>query len=111
MKKKLRLKNNRDFQTIFKNNNKIYDDTFVIYHLNNSNNHLRLGISVSKKMTIAVNRNRIRRQIRSMVQELLLLEKNCDIIILVKSKYLRQEYAVNEKKLISLLKKILLKNY
>lgn len=109
MKKKLRLKNNRDFQNVFKHNNKIYDDTFVIFHLNNNKKHLRFGISISKKTTNAVNRNLVRRQIRSMLQDLILLEINKDIIILVKNKYLRQEYLVNEKKIIRLLKKILVK--
>ncbi|WP_339024439.1 ribonuclease P protein component [Spiroplasma endosymbiont of Agriotes lineatus] len=108
MQKKFRLKKNYDFQRIINEKQKIHNNSFVIYYANNSLDHCRFGISVSKKNANAVNRNRIRRQVRSMLQKVWCLKNNNkDIIILVRSPYLKQEYSKNQNLLDILLKKII----
>ena len=70
MKKEYRIKKNEDFQEIIKNRNSIANKKYVIYYKKN-NLHLRVGISVSKKLGHAVIRNRTKRQVRMMVQDIL----------------------------------------
>ena len=67
MKKKNVLKNNRDFNRIIKNNKPFKYKDYVIYleRIEDSNYHF--GISVSKKLGNAVVRNKLKRQLRSII--------------------------------------------
>lgn len=64
MEKAYRIKQNNDFQRIYKNGKSVANRQFVIYTADNECDHFRLGISVSKKLGNAVTRNRIKRSIR-----------------------------------------------
>lgn len=108
MQKKFRLRKNYDFQRIINLEKKKYNDTFVVYYDDNQEGHLRLGITISKKNANAVLRNRVKRQVKSMLQKYLFLNKNQDIIIFIRKKYLYQTFLENEKKINELLKKIIL---
>ena len=68
MKKEYRIKKNEDFQSIIKDKKSVINAKFVVYYKVNEE-HLRVGISVSKKLGHAVVRNKIKRQVRMMVQE------------------------------------------
>ena len=87
MKKEFRIKKNEDFQSIIKNRQSVVNQKFVVYYRKNEE-HLRVGISVSKKLGNAVVRNKIKRQVRMMVQEVFDKEKKMDYIIIVRNKYL-----------------------
>ncbi len=69
MKKKNVLKNNRDFNRIIKNNKPFKYKDYVIYleRIEDSNYHF--GISVSKKLGNAVVRNKLKRQLRSIISK------------------------------------------
>ena len=70
MKRKYRIKKNKDFQTVFKNGKSIANRQFVIYMLQNPvEQEFRIGLSVSKKIGNAVTRNRIKRLIRQVFLE------------------------------------------
>ncbi len=58
------LKDNRDFQRLYHRGKKCVSGKFVLYFLPNGSSENRLGITAGKKIGIAVQRNRIRRQIR-----------------------------------------------
>ena len=66
MKKEYRIKKNEEFQKIIRQKKSIVHSKFVIYFRKNDE-HLRIGISVSKKLGNAVVRNKIKRQIRMMI--------------------------------------------
>lgn len=71
MKKKLRIKKNKDFQEAFKNGRSFANRQFVVYVLQKKEQeYFRIGLSVSKKIGNAVTRNRIKRYIRQAVFEL-----------------------------------------
>ena len=71
MKKDYRIKSNKDFQIIFKNGRSFANRQFIVYlYENNSVDHFRLGLSVSKKIGNAVTRNQIKRYIRQVFLEL-----------------------------------------
>ena len=80
MKKKYRIKKNEEFQAIIKKKKSIANQKYVIYYRNN-NEHLKVGISVSKKLGNAVVRNKIKRQMRMMVQQVFDKTQKKDFII------------------------------
>jgi len=71
MKKKFRIKKNKEFQEVFKNGRSFANRQFVVYVLHREEQtYFRIGLSVSKKIGNAVTRNRIKRYIRQAVLEL-----------------------------------------
>lgn len=106
MKKTFRVKDTREFAAIM-NRRKFYTcPSFAIYVKERAQEHARVGISVGKKMGNAVVRNKIKRQVRSMVQDIYTFEENFDTIILVRVKYHQENYGNNKKMLESLVKKV-----
>lgn len=69
MKKINIVKNSRDFDRIIKNNKPYIYKDYVIYLEKNTDSNYKFGISASKKLGNAVNRNKIKRQIRSIIGE------------------------------------------
>ncbi|MBL4953385.1 ribonuclease P protein component [Neobacillus sp. YIM B02564] len=71
MKKELRIKKNKDFQTVFQQGRSFANRQFVVYSLpKEDQDFFRIGLSVSKKLGNAVTRNKIKRYIRQSVFEL-----------------------------------------
>ena len=58
------LKNNRDFQNVYKNGESFANKYLVMYVLENGTDCNRLGISVSKKVGNSVVRHRVKRLIK-----------------------------------------------
>ncbi|WP_188455399.1 ribonuclease P protein component [Virgibacillus oceani] len=71
MKKAFRIKDNKEFQYVFKNGKSFANRQLVIYYLQKPDqNHIRVGLSVGKKIGNAVTRNRIKRYLRQAFHEL-----------------------------------------
>lgn len=71
LKKAYRIKKNKEFQTIFKTGKSFANRELVIYYRKKiGQKHIRVGISVGKKLGNAVTRNRIKRYIRESFNEL-----------------------------------------
>ncbi len=104
MKKAYRIKKNQDFSRIIKKRKSIANKDFILYYLKNDS-HLRVGLSVSKKLGNAVTRNKIKRQLRMMAQDLFNKEDQADYIIIVRNHYLTQTFEENKKSLQWLYKK------
>ncbi len=69
MKKKNILKNNYDFQRIIHTQKPYRYKDYIIYVERTNSLRYHFGISVSKKLGNAVVRNRLKRQIRSIIHE------------------------------------------
>lgn len=107
MKKQFRVKSNERFGEIIHQGKCKKNSAYVIHYLNNDENIIKVGISVSKKIGKAIIRNKIKRQIRSMLSEILdFSSKSIDIIIIVKGKYLENSYQENLKLLNNLINNI-----
>lgn len=107
MKKEYRVRKNEDFSRIIKKKQSLANQSFIIYYLKNDLDHTRIGISVSKKLGNAVTRNKIKRQVRMMLQQTFNFDDNYDYIVIVRNKYLDLDFNSNLNEIKYLYKKIL----
>lgn len=84
MKKEYRVKKSQDFDNIIRKKQSFANRQFVIYYQENKLDHMRLGISVSKKLGKAYERNRLKRYVRESFKTRKDFLKNYDIIIIVR---------------------------
>ena len=99
-----RIKASDDFALTIKKGKAQRDQSFVIHYRVNELNYTRVGISVSSKLGDAVVRNHIKRQVRSMCDELIdYNQKNLDIVIVVKQGFLNRIFDDNKMSLKKLL--------
>ena len=109
MKKLYRIKKNEEFTRIIGEKHSIASGCFVVYFSNRKHDNCRVGISVSKKLGIAVERNLIKRQVRQMVLTIVDFYNNPkDLIIIVRNQYLKNSYQDNLLDLEKLIKKAII---
>ena len=103
-----RIKATDDFALTIKKGKTQRNQSFVIHYRTNELGHVRVGISVSSKLGNAVVRNHIKRQLRSMCDQLIDFEKHStDIVIIAKQSFLNYSYDDNKLSLSELIKIIL----
>lgn len=107
MKKTYRVKRNIDFQSIIKQKKSVASRQFVLYYAKNDFNHYRAGVSVSKKLGKAVERNKIKRQVREMIYEIFENQESSDYIVIVRNGYLNKSFDENKRDLAKLRKKVI----
>lgn len=106
MKKENSVKKSKDFQKIIENKQSVGCSTLVIYFLKNNLGYTRVGISSGKRIGNAVIRNRTKRQIRSLIDETFDMNLPIDYIVIVRNKFLEQNYENNLRDFKYLLEKI-----
>jgi len=112
MRKELRIRKNEEFASIIKKHKSISSDKFIIYVQLKKEDNARIGLSVSKKLGNAVVRNKIKRQIRMMLQECVdFFVYPYDVIVIVRKNYLNDDYSGNKKDLEKLLKTVNISEY
>lgn len=105
MKKLYRIQKNEEFKKIIFKKIRFKNNSFIIYLNKRKENHARFGISVSKKLGNAVVRNKVKRQVKSMIHEICdYYDYQNDCVIIVKTQYLENEYNINKISLENLLK-------
>ena len=105
MKKSFRVKREKDFKAIFKDGTSFANRKFVVYQLENQQNHFRVGLSVSKKLGNAVTRNQIKRRIRHILQSVKgSLVEHVDFVVIARKGVETLDYAEIEKNLLHVLK-------
>lgn len=106
MKKKFRIKKNKDFQIVFKQGKSFANRQFIIYVLKkNEQSAFRIGLSVSKKIGNSVMRNRIKRRIRQSFFELKdFIKVENDYVIIARKPAAEMEFHEIKSSLIHLLK-------
>ncbi len=108
MKIKNRVKSQQDFSKVIKNSKGIRSQDFVLHYVKNDLGYSRVGIAVSNKLGNAVIRNRIKRQIRPIVDSLVDYNKqSLDIILIVKNNFLDKNHAEQVNSIKSVLVNIL----
>ncbi len=105
MKKRFRVKKEKDFSAIFKKGENFANRKFVIYRLENNEQHFRVGLSVSKKLGNAVTRNQIKRRIRHiLIEHKNQLVENVDFVVIARKGVEILDYAEMGKNLLHVLK-------
>ena len=95
MKKEQRICKNYEFSSIIQNRNFFKSSSYILYFKDRNLEYARVGISVGKKIGNAVQRNRVRRQVRSMVDSLFDFSEAYDVILIVRPSYLTRSYQEN----------------
>ena len=99
-----RIKASDDFALTIKKGKAQRDQSYVIHYRTNEFQYVRVGISVSSKLGNAVVRNHIKRQIRSMCDEIINYNScSLDIVIVVKQGFLNRSFDDNKMSLKKLL--------
>lgn len=99
MKKELRVCKNYEFSSIIQKRQFVKSPSFVCYYQKKKEEHARVGISVGKKLGNAVHRNKVKRQVRTMIDSLYNFEEDYDTIIIVRPPYLKKTYQENSEEL------------
>ena len=97
MKKLNRVRKSQEFQSLIHTGKKAVSSSFIMYYLPKKENEARIGISLSKKIGNAVVRNKLKRQVRMMCQDLIDF-KICpsDAIIIVRFPYKDNRFEENK---------------
>ena len=107
MKKINVVKSNEEFNMIMNKGKCIKNKYFVLYSMNNNLERYRFGVSVGKKVCNAVNRNKLKRQVRNILDyHKNLYSKSKDYIIIVRKSSLNEQYSILEENLVKLLEKM-----
>ena len=110
MKKKNRVRKANEFQSMIHGSKKTINESFVCYFAPKKEKEARVGITLSKKMGHAVVRNKLKRQVRMMCEELIdFSDYNKDIVLIVRFGYQSLDYAANKNNLEKLLLKATIK--
>ena len=105
MRKSFRVKKEKDFDAIFKEGKSVANRKFVIYRLENQQQHFRVGLSVSKRLGNAVTRNQIKRRIRHvLIKNSHQIVDNVDFVVIARKGVETLEYAEIEKNLLHVLR-------
>ena len=103
MKKINILKEKKDFDRLFKKRNQLSSKYVYIYKDENTVDNYRFGICVSKKIGNAVTRNKIKRQLRTIITDnKRLFQNNKDYIIIVKKSSLMLTFEQMKSELLEL---------
>lgn len=109
MKKTYRIRKNEEFSRIMQEKHSVSSKCFVLYFSNKKEDKCRVGISVSKKLGSAVERNKIKRQVREMAKSVIDFDNDSmDYIIIVRQGYLNNIYQDNLADLEKTLKKAII---
>ena len=81
--KSKRLLKSEQYRIVLRQGKKLFNPLFLLFILPNNQMQSRLGITVSKKVSKrAVDRNRIKRQVREFFRLNENLSSNCDVVLI-----------------------------
>ena len=106
MKKENIVQKSKDFDRIIKKRNGKSNNYFIINKEKNKENKVKFGITFSKNIGNAVTRNKLKRRIKSIIDNNDIYEKDSTYIIIAKKETLNLSYKELEKELINVFNRI-----
>ena len=88
-----KLKKSWQFQRVYKEGDKYFDYLFVLYVLPNNTRETRIGLTVTKKVGISVQRNRIKRVIREVFRSLKEIAPGNDLVVVARKAAVDLKYS------------------
>ena len=79
-----RLKKTWEFDKVYRWGTRYFSDLFILYVLPNNTKEIRLGLTVSKKVGISVQRNRIKRIVREVFRSLEGARSGNDLVVIAR---------------------------
>lgn len=108
MKKENIIKKNYDISSVINKRNTVRNRYFNIYTSDNNLNKIRFAICVSKKLGNAVTRNKLKRQVKDIIDKSNLIFKTSnDYVIILKKEINELNYEQIKISLIDLISKLL----
>jgi len=108
VKKKNIIKSNRDFDRIIKNNKSYRYKDYIIYLERTTDYDYHFGLSVGKKIGNAVIRNKVKRQLKAIIDKNN-YEKGINCIIIVRKGILEKSFVMMEEELNNCFEKLKIK--
>lgn len=106
MKKKFIIKKNYHVNKVILNKKSVANKYFIVYQKHNNIEHFRYVVSIGKKVGNAVTRNKLKRQIKTIIyQKVSENIQNYDILIIVRPKTDDLTFQDLERLLLDVLKK------
>ncbi len=107
MKKKNILKKKSEIDAVFNNKKQTGNSYFGVFMKDSERNNFRYGMSIGKKFGNAVERNKMKRQIRSIIRlNQTLINDKYEFILVIKPKANQLDYQTIEIEILKLLKKL-----
>ncbi|HHT37988.1 MAG TPA: ribonuclease P protein component [Mollicutes bacterium] len=106
MKKINIIRKSKEFAKMIKNRHYYSNRFFIIYIMKKSEKYFRFGISIPKKVGKSVIRNKIKRQIKSIIDNNKKFNRDLDYVIIVRKEILNLKYKEMAESLNLLLSKI-----
>ena len=104
------VKKEQEFNTIIKHAPYVKNKAFVIYIRKKDSSSIRFGLAISKKVGNAVCRNKLKRQLRAILDEVKeSFPKERDYIIMIKRNCIELNYQEMKIHIIELIKEIIKK--
>ena len=106
MKKIQTIKKKEEFTEIIKGRQYIGTADLTFYYREKKEEKNRVGISVTTKLGNAVERNKAKRQLRAMIDDVFDWQESFDTIIVIKPSFKDRDFMTNKKNLESCYKKV-----
>lgn len=107
MKKINIIKRKDEINEVIKNRKQVKNKYYYIYYKDNNYDKYRFCICVSKKLGNAVNRNKIKRQVKDIIDKSnLVFKRNVDYVIIISKEINNIEFNKRREYLIELISKI-----
>ncbi len=101
-----RIKKSEEIAATIHKGNSFRLPSFIVHIKKNELSYVRVGISASKKLGHAVLRNRVKRQVRAMCDDLIKYDAHSlDIVIIVRKDFLDKTFNDNKSQLCDLFTK------
>ncbi len=100
-----RLKKSWQFRKIYREGDKYFSNLFILYVLPNDTQETRVGLTVTKKVGISVQRNRIKRVIREVLRSLKEIAPGNDLVVIARRSAVNLKYSQAYDSLVYLLRR------
>ncbi|AAT28117.1 ribonuclease P protein component [[Mycoplasma] mobile] len=104
MKRKYILKKNWEFQKIIDSKKQFIFPTIILYY--KKSDSFQIGISIPKKFAIAVKRNYLKRQIKSILDQIRPYNLSYEMILIVRKNYLNLNFLQKQQEIKKIIERI-----